>query len=222
MESGRVNDAARVHQVVFTEELQLTGVIHVRQKQFRLTVLLHPAGIGIRGRGEGFRRVAFRLCSVNILPGREQIFAILQGEWIVGVERRRERDRVERMLQERVEPGRNAEGERVRREVAQLGRLDLFWGQIGGFARVQPDVLLEHQSVGELLVAHWTHVEHPRRRLGSVHAHVRLHQTPIDIRLISFQLRIQSFQALVIIVKFLRIIALNRADSTRIESQLNP
>ena len=41
-------------------------------------------------------------------------------------------------------------------------------------AGVRPDVLLQHEDVGELLVAYWTLMHHPECRLGSVDTHVSL------------------------------------------------
>ena len=40
--------------------------------------------------------------------------------------------------------------------------------------RVQSDVLLQYDDVGELLAAHWTHVDDADGRLGAVNAHVGL------------------------------------------------
>ena len=45
---------------------------------------------------------------------------------------------------------------------------------VSGLAGVHTDMLLKNQRVGELLVTNGTLVEHAHRRLGAVHAHVRL------------------------------------------------
>ena len=78
------------------------------------------------------------------------------------------------MMQKRMKSSRKEWESRMRERIAQLGCLNLFRGQIGWLASVQPNVLLQDEAVGELFMTNRADVEKPRRWFGSVDAHVGL------------------------------------------------
>lgn len=65
----------------------------------------------------------------------------------------------------------------TRWEFVHLARLYLLRTELSRLASVQPYVLLQHQRVGEFLVADRALVQHPQRRFRPVNAHVSLQVT---------------------------------------------
>lgn len=63
-------------------------------------------------------------------------------------------------------------GKEMRR--ADLVRHDVLRRDVGGFARVHANVLLQHESIRELLVTNRTLVQNAQRRLYPVYTHVGL------------------------------------------------
>lgn len=53
-----------------------------------------------------------------------------------------------------------------------FGSLNLLGSHFRRLARVHPDMLLEHQGVGELLVTDGTLMQHPHWRFCPMHSHV--------------------------------------------------
>lgn len=74
---------------------------------------------------------------------------------------------------ERMESGRKERESRMTRErIPQFSCRDLFRSKISRFTRVQPNVLLKYESVGEFLMTDGTDVEETGRRFRSVDTHV--------------------------------------------------
>ena len=76
------------------------------------------------------------------------------------------------MMQERMESSRKEWKSWMRKRITQFGGGNLLRSQIGWLTRVQTNVLLQDESVGELFVANRTDVKEPGRWLGTMNAHM--------------------------------------------------